>query len=464
MFKREILYIFISIFFILDLSAKEKTMQFGKFKKIYPDDVKEFIDQNKDEKPTIVYLSSIDGGCGPCIAFNYTIYKIAKDNQDKFNFLFVDFFPWTKINDYKQLLKRYNMTGVPFTLVVYKNKIITYFSGNYKYSAAKKNILKAYDEIKQNKNMNRFGNHIENGSVFHINCAPYLINHHNKFLKKDHYKAAALLRYTNKQGADRLGFYTIVGYLSQEEANKAAMAKCEKKNKKYKFSGECKLYMMANMYVYDKSESEIERIIKKMPPQKTSLDKHLKKFESQKDYKAFALAKREDGYWHVWWVYGYKTQQKADEAVYKKCQEGKKKYKINSECKIIKRGNSKSQNPISNTVKSISINKLHGYKITAGNLNSKDNPIYKVKYESLEFGCNNDAVFESASDSYDFHKRYNGRFIVSKDNIEFIYNDDEDTSNYIVNLQNAHIIVGKSNFEGKNGLVIKSIKKIKRCD
>ena len=51
---------------------------------------------------------------------------------------------------------------------------------------------------------------------------------------------------------------------SQNEAIKKALAECEINRKKYKVKDKCKLHMIGNIYIYEKTQNEIQKILKLM--------------------------------------------------------------------------------------------------------------------------------------------------------------------------------------------------------
>ena len=445
-----------------------KTLKHKYFKNIPPEKIIEYINNNKQEKPVFVYLSSQDKGCGYCRLLNNKVTQLAEKYHNKLDFISVDFYPWTTISHYEEILDLYQIAGVPYSMIIYKDKIISYMQGNYKKSAVEKIIKNTLKEIKQNKNLERFGNHIKTSSIYFANASKIEKKNHRQYLAFKGYKAMAMVLDTDNN--KRTSSWKSK-YLSQEEANNAALARCEVRKAEKNIDGTCKLYIVGNNYVYDKTDAQIKTITKNLPSIETAVDKSLKKFEVLKNHKAFALAKADDGNWRTWWGYGYKTQEKADKEALRGCDQERIKAKIKTECKIIARGGQKSQIPPKEskpkkaqsdaTLNTLSAKSLAGYKISAGTLEGKDHPIYKIKYESFEFGCNKEALFESASNEYKFHNKERGKYRYDGD--EIVFKDREGYSNYIVGLQDGKVVVGKSSFEDPGGLKVEQINKIKTC-
>jgi len=65
-------------------------------------------------------------------------------------------------------------------------------------------------------------------------------------------------------------------------------------------------------------------------------------------------------------------------------------------------------------------------------------------------GCNEEALFESASNEYKFHNKEQVRYRFNND--EIVFKDSEGYKNYIVGLQDGKVVVGKSSFEAPEGL------------
>ena len=448
-------------------TGKSKKLTDTNFKNIPPEQIIEFIQKNKNEKPVFIFFSSQDRGCGPCQSANKTLIEIAKQNHDKIDFVAVDFYPWTQINDYKEIISRTGLGGVPHSLIIYKQKIISRISGKQNPALFQRNIKEVLADTENDNYLERFGNHTQKGSIYFMSASDSGKKYFNKYLKKVAYKAMAIA--LNDKGNWNADFQS--GFLSQKTINAYALKKCEKNKIKRNIKKRCKLYMVGDHYVYGKTSAQIDEITARIRDQETPLDEDLKKFEAKNNYKSFALAESPEGWWVSSWVYGKKTQEEADKSVLQNCEQRKKKKKISGECKIIARGeeaaSKKDPTPASGSAEkpgrspeSLSIEHLAGYKISAGSLDGDDHPIYQTKYNAIEFGCNSDATFEMASNKHGSHKD-KGSYRANEDEIMFI--DEEDLRNYIVGLADKKVVVGKSSFEGPQGMPVKQITKVRDC-
>ena len=111
---------------------------------------------------------------------------------------------------------------------------------------------------------------------------------------------------------------------------------------------------------------------------------------------------------------------------------------------------------------SLSVKQLAGYRVSSGSKTGQDHPSYQMKYEALTFGCHKEATMSMASNANQFDIDSQGSYGVSGDAIQF-YNRESDASNSLVGLVDGHIVVGKTHFEGPEGMAVDTIEKVQEC-
>ncbi len=115
-------------------------------KSIGAKDIEASTKTHSQKKPLILYFSSTDNNCGPCLINNGGMNEAADAIRKHYNIVATYFQPWESVGKHKALTKKYNIIGLPTTLVIYKNKIIASQSG-----ALGSNKAKMFEKIWQDK-------------------------------------------------------------------------------------------------------------------------------------------------------------------------------------------------------------------------------------------------------------------------------------------------------------------------
>ena len=144
---------FILLVFIVisSLFADTQLKQPTHIQEVEPQDIIEFINDYKEEKPVFIYFSSKGGECEHCTSFNQTIYKKTFNLEKKVDIVSVDFFPWSEIEEFPELMMQYNLLGLPSYMIVYEGKVLVHESGDKNVSTLNNFIDKQIKKLKNRK-------------------------------------------------------------------------------------------------------------------------------------------------------------------------------------------------------------------------------------------------------------------------------------------------------------------------
>ena len=88
-----------------------------------------YIKQHSIDKPLVINLSSTNKECKPCLNNNKGMKKAANNLQGSWNIATIYINPWQNIFKKKEFVKKYNITGMPTTLIFHKSKLLGSQSG-----------------------------------------------------------------------------------------------------------------------------------------------------------------------------------------------------------------------------------------------------------------------------------------------------------------------------------------------
>lgn len=197
-------------------------------------------------KPLVVLFSSFDRRCSSCEKANRAFYQLSKQ-QKRFDYIFVNTMPWAAKELETSLHYRVNIRH-PATMMFYQGKILKRVIGD-DYSKMT-SYLKEVTRIIATGNLALYGESLSGRSFNEV----IISDRYRKFLDKylasnRNYKALAVAF------ASR-GTWTAsqkVGFSSQQKANSQALKQCNDNWRAKGRSGSCKLYMVGNRYVHNKS-------------------------------------------------------------------------------------------------------------------------------------------------------------------------------------------------------------------
>jgi hypothetical protein len=248
-------------------STDKNTTNINYVKEIKLDALEDYITNNTMDKPTYIHFSTYKKGCLSCDI--KMLDEVAGIYHNKINFVSINMLHST-MKEKSDLYRKYLMKRDPFSMIVHKQKItmrrdnVLYFisqqvARNRQHMV--KNVIKDYlSEVKYSDYFDQFKTVIsDNASFFNseenIRTDMSAYSQHKKEYKAT---AAAASFYQNKWAYSR-----AFSKKSEEEAKKKALIGCEKNRKKFKVIEKCKLHMIGDIYVYEKSENEIKTIVNK---------------------------------------------------------------------------------------------------------------------------------------------------------------------------------------------------------
>lgn len=291
-----------------------------------PQDSMRYIRQARN-KTLVVLFSSFDKACQSCALANREFYALAKNNRHV-KFAFVNTQPWRAKELETVLFYRLSNTK-PVTLIFHNKKVLRKLVGaNYKKMPS---YLKAAKEIVAQGRLALYGDKLANGSFSAVVISDQYHAFLNKYLKNEkNYKALAVALGKRRQWTAS----QKTGYLSQSAANYQALQKCNIRWKAKGNSGQCKLYMAGDQYVYTKSSAQIKAISAGINNKQTPLDKYVLKLKPLKSNKALAYAVNDSGNWTSSYVYNHSSEKSAKRAVLASCEKRRLKMNMNKPCSL----------------------------------------------------------------------------------------------------------------------------------
>jgi len=231
------------------------------------DKLEDYMAHNTMDKPLFVHFS-IYRNRHPASDV-IMIDDIAQKYHDKINFVSINMqsidLP-TKTN----LFLKYHMKRTPFSMIVHHNKIIERLDNALflmRQGLAKYRKNRIADVINNYLLEPKTANYFEQFKEAIVDKASYFNSEQNirddmgttYLLDKKGFKAtaAAVNIYD-----DLWAYGCALKEPSQNEAIKKALAECEINRKKYKVKDKCKLHMIGNIYIYEKTQNEIQKILK----------------------------------------------------------------------------------------------------------------------------------------------------------------------------------------------------------
>ncbi|WP_294953845.1 hypothetical protein [Sulfurovum sp.] len=227
--------------------------------------LEKYIAKKTMDKPAYIHFSTYKKGCVNCDI--KMLDAIAKKYHEKVNFISVNM---SNSSDSMklELYRKYLMKRDPFSMIVHKGKVIErrnndlFFMGQSlsRYRAERvKAILESY--LSEPKNAAYFNQYkrtiIDNASFF--NSEENIRLDMSDYLKANTgYKATATAASFYD---DRWAYGRSIGKKTQIKAIKEALIDCKKNRKKFKVKEKCRLHMIGNIYVYEKSKDKIKKIM-----------------------------------------------------------------------------------------------------------------------------------------------------------------------------------------------------------
>lgn len=235
-----------------DASALVKS---GQFLRVERESLLKSIEDFSDEKPVFLSVSSDQKQCGPCFKHNEALKKVSLSND--YTYLYVSQDPWWNF-DYlgKELSEKYSIGGLPYSLVIYKNRVIS-FSNEQLAPKEFEFMLKNGLELKDKNSPDRLSN-IESNEGYNYRTLRFagMLSHYSHM--KGH-KAFAVAHKGNR--------YVVgvgKGKDKQSLASNKAMSMCE--SRKHRYFGKldkssCELFLKGDLLVNDNVNDETKYFI-----------------------------------------------------------------------------------------------------------------------------------------------------------------------------------------------------------
>ncbi|MEH6442755.1 MAG: hypothetical protein V7784_02565 [Oceanospirillaceae bacterium] len=284
--------------------------------------------RKQKNKPLVVLFSSFDIACHLCANANQAFYKLSVREKRGFEFVLVNTQPWLKKELETSLYYKVNIKS-PVTLVLYKTKVLKRLVGD-KYSKMTNYLTAVKKDIHQNK-LALYGDKLTAGNFSAIVISDKYQQVLSKYLAAaDDYKALAVA--SNKRNGWTAS--RKMGYLSQQAANSQALQQCNDRWHAKGYKNNCKLYMISDQYVYNKSTAQIKALTASLTGLTTRIDKHALKLKSKHKNTALAYSVSRSGNWTSSYVFNKKSEQIAVNTVLKNCEKSRLKKNLNSPCKL----------------------------------------------------------------------------------------------------------------------------------
>ncbi|SFV67606.1 putative cytoplasmic protein [hydrothermal vent metagenome] len=234
-------------------------------KEISVDELEKYISNRTMDKPAYIHFSTYKKGCVNCDI--QMLGAIAKEYHKKVNFVSINIMNYS-IGMKIELYRKYFMRREPYSMIVHKGKIIERRNNNLFFMGES---ISHYREERVEAVLESYLSEPKNADYFNqykrmiIDKASYLNSEENirinmsEYLKVNQgYKATAAAVSSHY---DRWAFGRSMRKRTQAEAIKEALNNCKKNRKKFKIEEKCKLHMIGNIYVYEKTENEIKQIM-----------------------------------------------------------------------------------------------------------------------------------------------------------------------------------------------------------
>ncbi len=200
-----------------------------------------------NSKVQVVLFSSFDGTCQSCRKANQHFYQLSTKQHQRYDFVFVNTMPWAAKELETSLHYRVNIRH-PATMMFYQGKILKRVIGD-DYSKMG-NYLREVERIIASDSLALYGESLSGRSFNEVIISDRYRKFLDKYLASQRNFKALAVAYAGR------GKWTAsqkVGYASQQKANNQALKQCNDNWKSKGRQGSCKLYMVGNRYVHNKS-------------------------------------------------------------------------------------------------------------------------------------------------------------------------------------------------------------------
>lgn len=203
--------------------------------------------RNHRKKPLVVLFSSFDRRCPSCERANQGFYQLSQQQRQRFDFIFVNTMPWAAKELETSLHYRVNIRH-PATMMFYQGKILKRVIGdNYSKMTS---YLSEVEKIIASDSLDLYGESLSGRSFNEVIISDRYRQFLDKYLASErNFKALAVAF----AGRGKWTASQKVGYASQQKANSQALKQCNDSWKGKGRPGSCKLYMVGNRYVHNKS-------------------------------------------------------------------------------------------------------------------------------------------------------------------------------------------------------------------
>lgn len=236
-------------------------IDFKKVTEIPLNKLDDYININTD-KPTLIHFSSY--AKNSTLSDITMLNTIAEKLHTKMNFTSINMIR-SSPKERKDLYLKYYMEREPFSMIVHNKKIVErlehkLFFTNIPYdrtnvvTATLKRYLK---EVKTNDYFQQFQKTIKDKSSL-LNSEENIRDAMSTYHNANKYKAtAAAIDFFSGKWA----FGRILSETTQNQANEKALSECEHDRKKFNIKSKCQLHMVDNIYVFEKTEDEVQKVI-----------------------------------------------------------------------------------------------------------------------------------------------------------------------------------------------------------
>jgi hypothetical protein len=203
----------------------------------------------------VVLFSSFDRRCKSCSEANQRFYQLSKEQQQRYDFVFVNTMPWAAKELETSLHYRVNIRH-PATMLFYKGRILKRVIGS-DYTKMPKYLSQA-NSIISAKQLALYGMSLSGSNFNEVVISDKYRKFLDKYIaSKRNFKALAV-------AVTRRSKWTAsqkTGYSSQQQANTQALKQCNERWQGKGNKGSCKLYMVGNRYVYNNASVQIDQTL-----------------------------------------------------------------------------------------------------------------------------------------------------------------------------------------------------------
>jgi len=79
---------------------------------------------SSSDKPTIIFVSSSDSGCGPCTTDMAALDEVSEALSDSYQLIYTSVEPWNDIQKHSIAQRAFNLKGVPNHVVMHKGQLL----------------------------------------------------------------------------------------------------------------------------------------------------------------------------------------------------------------------------------------------------------------------------------------------------------------------------------------------------